>query len=119
MFREGFWSGLASLGLQPNFQGFETGEAHQLVSIWEISLPLGRDGLLGIDHSRAALALVSHRRPMKSAAQWRKFYWILGREAQGKAGTSDELEAGALRGVGNTGDPMSAGQHVGVWFCTP
>lgn len=109
MFREGSWCGLASLGLQPDFQGFETGEAHQLVSIWEISLPLGREGLLGIDYFRAALALVSHRRPINLQHSGENSIGSWGERLKVKVGTSDELEAEALRGVGNTGDPMSVG----------
>lgn len=58
------------------------------------------------------MAPVSNGEATKPAARWRKCYRILGREARGEAGTPDELEGGALGGVGNTGGHMSAGQCV-------
>lgn len=111
MFRECSQSGLASLGLWPNFQGFETREGDHLVGVLEISFPLGREGTMGTGHWGAAVAPVSNGEAMKPAAWWRKCYWILGREAHSEAGTSSELEGGAPRGGEHRGH-MSAGQRV-------
>lgn len=55
---------------------------------------------MGIDHSGAAMAPVSNGEAMKPAARWRKCNRILGREAQGEAGTPDELEGGPLAAWG-------------------